>query len=96
VACAVRKAGEYENYVFATKESFMQTVNSYLGLLKWCNANRLREEVMDTIAESGYAKVYDFNDGRKLTIKPTRTRRSYFMFLNRARKHMMLDLAKAA
>lgn len=51
---------------------------------------------MDTIAESGYAKVYDFNDGRKLTIKPTRTRRSYFMFLNRARKHMMLDLAKAA
>ena len=94
VACAVRKAGEYENYVFATKESFMQTVNSYLGLLKWCNANRLREEVMDTIAESGYSKVYDFNDGRKLTIKTTRTRRSYFMFLNRERKHMMLDLAK--
>lgn len=84
--CYARKADTMSWYVHATKEHVMQVVNSYTGLFKWCNTNRLRETGMSILKESAFAKVYNFHNGQKVTIKPEMTQRAYFTFVNRSRK----------
>lgn len=88
-ACAVKKTKAKHNYIYTHKESFMQTFNSYTGLLKWCDANRLKNKAFAMLKDSPFAEVYDFHGNNKVTIKPTKTRLSYFIHLNRERKRGM-------
>lgn len=58
---AIRRADTLE-YVLHNKERLQCTVNSYLGLLKWCNAYKLRKRQIERLKESMWAAVYVFDD----------------------------------
>ena len=90
---AVRKAKAHSSYAYSHKETFMQTLNSYTGLLKWCNANRLKNKAFAMLKDSPFAEVYDFHGNTKVTIKKTKTRTAYFLHLNRERKARMRKAA---
>jgi len=94
IACDVRKAAGSRWYVFARRDHLMQTVNSYIGHLKWCDANRLREKGVQMLIDSPFAKVYDFNDGCKVTIKKQWTQRAYFKRKLRREKRALRKLRK--
>lgn len=90
---AVKKANAHSGYAYSHKESFMQTFNSYTGLLKWCDANRLKNKGFEILKNSPFADVYDFHGNNKVTIKKTKTRLAYFLYLNRLRKKQMKKLS---
>lgn len=84
VDCEIRRADRERP---KDLEHFMQTVNSYNGMLKWCNARRLQKEVMDKIRNSRLAKYYDIaEDNSKILIKPQYTRVEYYKRKNQERK----------
>lgn len=83
--CAAKKA-DGGKWTFVDTESFMQTFNSYTGILKWCDANRLKNRVFDILKSSKLANTYDFHGNNKITIKKNKTRLRYFINLNRFRK----------
>lgn len=86
VAFMSRKA-ESDPYLYANLEHFMQTVNSYLGLLGWCNTARLRHEVLETIKAGPYGKAFLFSDDdHKINIKPSYTRIAHYVRKNKQRK----------
>lgn len=63
----IRRADTFE-YALHNKEKFQCTINSYLGLLKWCNAYKLRREQVKKIQTSQWANVYDF-DSKYLVVR---------------------------
>lgn len=86
VACMSRKAKD-PKYMFANLEHFMQTVNSYHGLLGWCNTNRLRHAVMEEIKASPFGRAFIFSpDDHKVNIKPSFTREAHYRRKNKLRK----------
>ena len=88
--CTLRKAAESVAYRYGNAEHFMQTVNSYLGLLGWCNSYRLRREVVETIKESVYGDFYTFaEDYYKITLKTPYKRVTHFVRLNSDRKNKL-------
>ena len=71
----------------ANLEHFMQTVNSYLGLLGWCNTARLRHEIVESIKAGPYGKAFLFSDDdHKINIKPSYTRTAHYIRKNKQRK----------
>ena len=86
--CTLRKAEASVAYRYGNAEHFMQTVNSYLGLLGWCNAYRLRRDVVETIKQSVYGDFYNFaEDYTKITLKTPYKRVMHFKRMNFDRKH---------
>ena len=69
VACAIRKAKANPEYMLREGEHLMQVVNSYNGLLQWCDAWRLRREISDTLKNSPWRRVFDFHDDFHVTLK---------------------------
>ena len=86
VECAIRKAEAIEGYMLHESEHFMQVLNSYNGLLMWCNAYRLRAAVSERVKQSCWNRVFDFHDDFHVTIKPSCTKAAYYKRLNRERK----------
>ena len=94
IQCAAKKAKEGQ-FMFDQAEEFMCIFNSYTGLLKWCNSNRLRNQAVEIIKQSKLADIYNITGNSKITIKKRKTRASYFAFLNRRRKREMFNLKTA-
>lgn len=87
IKCMTRKSEESRDYFFANLEHFMQTVNSYLGLIGWCNTYTLRCEIIEDIKNSVYGKALLFPEGaRKVNIKPSFTRDAHYRRKNKQRK----------
>lgn len=87
VRCMGRKANGNRAYMFANVEHFMQSANSYLGLLGWCNTERLRAEIVEDMKADGFGRLLSFPDGnRKTNIKPPYTRAAHYKRLNKKRK----------
>lgn len=83
---AIKKTNENENYMYINKESFMQTVNSYTGLLKWTSSNMLLCREFDKMIGSELCDFYDFTPLDKINVKESKTRESYFGFINKQEK----------
>lgn len=86
VDCAIRRAELDPDYMMREGEHFMQVVNSYNGLLSWCNAWRLRHDVAETLKASPWSTVFDFHDDCHVTLKPYATKKAQFIRLNKQRK----------
>ena len=86
VTCYIRRAEDNSAYMLNEAEHFMQVLNSYNGLLMWCNAYRLRSSVAERVKQSCWNKVFDFHDDFHVTIKPTCTKLAYYERLNKERK----------
>ncbi len=88
---AIRYAEEDEGYVYRNKESFLQTMNSYLGILKWCNSFRLRKMETERVINSRWSAVYDFDTDNylKVTIKPRFNIVNYYIRANKKRKKLL-------
>ena len=97
VECAIVKAENSSSYMMLTKDHFVQVINSYMGLLKWCNAYRLRREVLTQIKNSKWGEVLDIDtkDWLKVSVKPYFTAIEYYKRKNKKRKRETL-LACAA
>lgn len=68
-------------------EHFQQTVNSYNGLLKWCNSHRLRKDIMNGIRDSKLANYYIVAENNmKINIKKEYTKTEQYRRLNIGRK----------
>ena len=88
---AIRRAEENENYVYRNKETFMQTLNSYLGTLKWCNSYRIRKMEIERVSHSRWNAVYDFDTENylKVSVKPRFNLINYYIRQNRKRKRLL-------
>lgn len=92
IKCFVRKSEENMRYVYREKEHVMQVVNSYIGIFKWCSANRLKHKGLKMIEESGFARVFDFNNGDRITLKKNMTQRAYYKWLNSIRRKKQREI----
>jgi len=84
--CAVRRAEQSDKQMLMMTEDFQCVFNSYCGLLKWSNSNRLKGRVFEILKDSKLSRIYDIHGIDKITIKKNRTRMAYYMRLNRKRK----------
>lgn len=76
--CAARRLEARANWY--DLEGLQQTVNSYLGLLGWCNSYRLRRE---TLKNGVCGRFYDLaEDYTKITIKTPYKRVMHFVRAN--------------
>lgn len=91
--CAIRRAND-GYFGIDDIESFMETFNSYTGLLKWCNAHRIKNAAMSLVSNSKLSEFFDIHGDYKITIKKNRSRKSYFMRQNRKRKLSQKQLSK--
>lgn len=81
------KKAENEAFMYANLEHFMQTVNSYCGILGWCNTYRFRHEIMEKIKAGAFAKALIFSeDDHKVNIKPSYTKQAHYYRRNKERK----------
>ena len=91
---AAEKADKSKGWAHSHKERFMQTFNSYCGLLKWCNANRLKNKAFEILKSSKFAKNYDFYGNNKIKIKQQQTVLTHFISINRKRKRRNYESQK--
>lgn len=89
-----RNASESEKYLHSHKESFMQTINSYLGMFKWCDTFMLRKRIIISLRNSVWAKVYDIHDN-KVTIKHNQTHIQIYKNENRNRRKLAIHEYKS-
>lgn len=83
----IRKSEKNRAYALCNLEHFVQVVNSYAGLLVWCNAYKLRKSVMDEIAASKVGNLVDVaEDYGKITMKKRYTKVEYYKRKNKERK----------
>ena len=83
--CAARRLEARANWY--DLEGLQQTVNSYLGLLGWCNSYRLRRDTLETLKNGVCGRFYDFaEDYTKITIKTPYKRVMHFVRANNERK----------
>jgi hypothetical protein len=83
----IRKGTNSNKYLYREAEHFSQIINSYMGLFKWCNAYRLRKEILTQIAESCWGKIYVVSENyTKVNVIYGATRRGLFMRKNKVRK----------
>lgn len=73
-------------YFCADKEHFMQTVNSYTGLLKWAESNRLLCKAFDDMMSSNMEEYYDFVPLEKIEVKENKTKKSRQQLINKQKK----------
>lgn len=92
VACATRKAEKNKSYMLVEKDHFVQVINSYMGLLKWCNSFNLRREILESIASSVWNEVLvvDKENWLKVNVKPAASTLEYYRRRNRKRKKLSL------
>lgn len=67
----VRKAASVPSFAVGHAEQIQATLNSYLGLLRWCNAYRLRVWICETVRQAALGRVLKpSQDYKKVTIAP--------------------------
>lgn len=86
ITCAINKAETIDGYMLKEAEHFMQVLNSYNGLLMWCNSYRLRAALIERVKQSCWSKMFDFHDDFHVTLKPCQTKLAYYKRLNKERK----------
>ena len=84
--CAIRKAERNPRYATKHKEDFMSTINSYMGLLKWCDSTKLRRSVMEKIKASPWNRVLQTHGEEKVTIRKEMTRTAIELKANKKKK----------
>lgn len=90
---AIKYANADRSYIYKFKEDFMSTMNSYLGLLKHCNAYKLKKENVDKLKNSKWKIVFDFaDDYSKVNIKKEYSKLQYYIYHNKKRKKKFLEL----
>lgn len=92
VECAIRKAEGNVSYMMVEKDHFVQVINSYMGLMKWCNTFRFRRTILKSIADSVWGKVLviDTVNWLKVNIKPEASTLEYYKRRNKKRKRVSL------
>lgn len=84
---AIEMAEKDENYVYKYKEDFMATINSYLGILKHCNAYNLKKEYIEKLKHSRWNIVFKFApDYHKVNIKKQYTQLEWQKKANKPNK----------
>ena len=68
VDCYTEAANRNKMYAKRHAENIMSVINSYMGILKWCNSNTLRRKIMKKIEHSRLGSIFDIH-GYKVTIK---------------------------
>ena len=93
VDCAIRKAEGNMSYMLMEKDHFVQVINSYMGLMKWCNTFRLRRMILKSIAASAWGKVLTIDTVKwlKVNVKPEASTLEYYKRRNRKRKRLSLS-----
>jgi hypothetical protein len=83
----IRKGARSNKYLYREAEHFAQIINSYMGLFKWCNAYRLRKEILTEIGQSCWGKIYIVSENyTKVNIVFTATKVGTFQRRNKSRK----------
>ena len=92
VECAIRKAEGNVSYMMVEKDHFVQVINSYMGLMKWCNTFRFRRTILKSIADSVWGKVLviDTVNWLKVNVKPEASTLEYYNRRNKKRKRVSL------
>lgn len=92
VECAIRKAEGNVSYMMVEKDHFVQVINSYMGLMKWCNTFRFRRTILKSIADSVWGKVLviDTVNWLKVNVKPEASTLEYYKRQNKKRKRVSL------
>lgn len=92
VECAIRKAEGNVSYMMVEKDHFVQVINSYMGLMKWCNTFRFRRTILKSIADSVWGKVLviDTVNWLKVNVKPEASTLEYYKRRNKKRKRVSL------
>ena len=92
VECAIRKAEGNVSYMMVEKDHFVQVINSYMGLMKWCNTFHFRRTVLKSIADSVWGKVLviDTVNWLKVNVKPEASTLEYYKRRNKKRKRVSL------
>lgn len=92
VECAIRKAEGNVSYMMVEKDHFVQVINSYMGLMKWCNTFHFRWTVLKSIADSVWGKVLviDTVNWLKVNVKPEASTLEYYKRRNKKRKRVSL------
>lgn len=92
VECAIRKAEGNVSYMMVEKDHFVQVINSYMGLMKWCNTFRFRRTILKNIADSVWGKVLaiDTVNWLKVNVKPEASTLEYYKRRNKKRKRVSL------
>lgn len=92
VECAIRKAEGNVSYMMVEKDHFVQVINSYMGLMKWCNTFRFRRTILKSIADSVWDKVLviDTVNWLKVNVKPEASTLEYYKRRNKKRKRVSL------
>ena len=92
VECAIRKAEGNVSYMMVEKDHFVQVINSYMGLMKWCNTFRSRRTILKSIADSVWGKVLviDTVNWLKVNVKPEASTLEYYKRRNKKRKRVSL------
>lgn len=93
VDCAIRKAEGNMSYMLMEKDHFVQVINSYTGLMKWCNTFRLRRMILKSIAASAWGRMLtiDTVNWLKVNVKPEASTLEYYKRRNRKRKRLSLS-----
>lgn len=61
--CYADAADRNIKYARRNADNIMSVVNSYMGILKWCDSNSLRKKVMWRIKKSRLGEIFDVPDG---------------------------------
>lgn len=77
--------------LYRYRDKAMERLNSTLSILSWSHSYNIRQEQIARLQESRWAQIFIFHDGfKKVTIRPSKTRRAYFFRRNRLRKQQSL------
>lgn len=77
--------------LYRYRQKAMERLNSYLALLKWSRSFNIRRKQLIRLQHSKWSQILRFPAGfGKVTIRPSKTRREYFLRLNRIRKRNSL------
>ena len=78
---------EHPRQAYQEKEHLTQVVNSYCGLMKWCNSYNIRKEILENLKQSRWKQLFDFSeDFHKVNLKPDKTFHSDYIRRNNRRK----------
>lgn len=92
--CAVERYMNKTFVNYADKLHFMQSFNSYGGLLKWCNSHRLTERAVNAIKESPITDIYDIESNYKIQIRNKESKMNYYKYMNKTRKSNLIKHSK--
>ena len=67
--CFIKAANSNNKYIKHHTETIMSVINSYMGILKWCNSNKLKRKVLSKIHRSTLGDMFDIYDNKILLKK---------------------------